>query len=146
MEDLVNGEWDELKTVMEGDVLTLQTRDTESLHEATWLYKRGDQTLRIAQMYQGFEPFYEEKLTGRVKMNPKTGALTIWNISTSDSGLYEVSLHNGLISEKKVRVDVYDYPDHCSITEALIRLVLSGLVGITTVGFLAEHLRFSSYE
>ncbi|KAL0157598.1 hypothetical protein M9458_045674, partial [Cirrhinus mrigala] len=104
---LVNGEWDELKTVMEGDVLTLQTRDTESLHEATWLFKRGDQTLRIAQMYKGFEPFYEEKLTGRVKMNPKTGALTIWNISTSDSGLYQVSLHNGIISEKKIRVDVY---------------------------------------
>ncbi|XP_016349581.1 uncharacterized protein LOC107694406 [Sinocyclocheilus anshuiensis] len=105
MEDLVNG--DELKTVMEGDVLTLQTRDTESLSEVTWLFKRGDQTVRIAQMYQGYEPFYEETLTGRVKMNPKTGALTIWNISSSDSGLYQVSLHSGSVSEKRIRVDVY---------------------------------------
>ncbi len=96
----------ELKTVMEGDVLTLQTRDTESLSEVMWLYKRGDQTVRIAQMYQGFEPFYE-RLIGRVKMNPKTGALTIWNISSSDSGLYQVSLHSGSVSEKRFRVDVY---------------------------------------
>ncbi|XP_058620140.1 natural killer cell receptor 2B4-like [Onychostoma macrolepis] len=198
-------------------------------------------------MYQGYSPFYAERLTGRVKMNPKTGALTIWNISSSDTGLYQVSLHSGSISEKRFRVDVYrpvsvpvirspvgvnqtqgsskqkmeefcsvfcsvkndqgvfiswykggemlkqtsnpdlnvnlslplqldyndsetysctaanpvsnktirlhmkeicprheDYQDHCSINEALVRLVLSGLVGIATVVFLVEHLRFCS--
>ncbi|XP_067303253.1 CD48 antigen-like [Pseudorasbora parva] len=57
-------------------------------------------------MYQGFEPFYE-RLTGRVKMDPKTGALTIWNISASDSGLYEVSLHTRSIYERRFKVDVY---------------------------------------
>lgn len=109
LSDLVTGEWDELKIVMEGDVLTLQTGDTEleSLSEATWLLERGDRTVRIAQMYQGFEPFYEEGLTGRVKMDPKTGALTIWNIRTSDSGLYEVSLHIGSMYERRFKVDVY---------------------------------------
>ncbi|XP_043086170.1 uncharacterized protein LOC122332816 isoform X2 [Puntigrus tetrazona] len=30
--------------------------------------------------------------------------------------------------------------DRCGVTEALVRLVLSGLVGIFTVGFLLEHL------
>ncbi|KTF73838.1 hypothetical protein cypCar_00041697 [Cyprinus carpio] len=105
MEDLVIG--DELKTVMEGDVLTLHTGHTESLSEVMWLFKRGDQTVRIAQMYQGNEPFYEETLTSRVKMNPKTGALSIWNISSSDAGLYHVSLHSGSVSEKRFRVDVY---------------------------------------
>ncbi len=105
LSDLVDGE--ELKTVMEGDVLTLQTRDTESLSKVTWLFEGGDQTVRITQMYQGFAPFYVERLTGRVKMNPKTGALTIWNISSSDSGLYQVSLHSGSVSEKRFRVDVY---------------------------------------
>ncbi|KAK2886173.1 hypothetical protein Q8A67_017010 [Cirrhinus molitorella] len=39
-----------------------------------------------------------------------------------------------------------DCLDHCGVTEALIRLVLSGLVGIATVGFLVEHLRFYSSQ
>uniref|UniRef100_A0A9J8AIN8 Ig-like domain-containing protein n=2 Tax=Cyprinus carpio TaxID=7962 RepID=A0A9J8AIN8_CYPCA len=248
MEDLVYG--DELKTVMEGDVLTLHTGHTESLSEVMWLFKRGDQTVRIAQMYQGYEPFYDKRLTSRVKMNPKTGALSIWNISSSDAGLYQVSLHSGSVSEKSFRVDVYrpvSVPvfrspagvnqtqgssksqkmeeicsvfcsvrndrgvfiswhkggemlnqtsnpdlsinlslalelhyndaetysctavnpvnnktvhlhmkeicprqevcqDHCGVSEALVRLVLSGLLGITTVVFLVEHLRISSSQ
>ncbi len=36
--------------------------------------------------------------------------------------------------------------DHCGVTEALVRLVLSGLVGITTVIFLIDHLRFCSSQ
>ncbi len=39
-----------------------------------------------------------------------------------------------------------DCVDHCGVTEALVRLVLSGLVGITTVVFLIEHLRFCSSQ
>ncbi|KTF89858.1 hypothetical protein cypCar_00031403 [Cyprinus carpio] len=163
-----------------------------------WLFKRGDQTVRIAQMYQGYEPFYDKRLTSRVKMNPKTGALSIWNISSSDAGLYQVSLHSGSVSEKSFRVDVYIYnsnqavktrkrykitvtcnhhlqsltivetdkthesvstekspagvnqtqvcQDHCGVSEALVRLVLSGLLGITTVVFLVEHLRCCSSQ
>lgn len=104
----MTGKWDELKIVMEGDVLTLQTGDAEleSLREATWMLERGDQNVRIAQMYHGFAPFYE-RLTGRLNMDPKTGALTIWNISTGDSGLYEVSLHSRSIHARKFKVDVY---------------------------------------
>ncbi|XP_073678861.1 CD48 antigen [Garra rufa] len=36
--------------------------------------------------------------------------------------------------------------DHCGVTEALIRLVVSALVGIATVVFLIEHLRFCSSQ
>ncbi len=39
-----------------------------------------------------------------------------------------------------------DYVDHCGVTEAVVRLVLSGLVGIATIVFLVDHLRFCSSQ
>ena len=39
---------------------------------------------------------------------------------------------------------VSDCLDHCGGTEALVRLVLSGLVGIATVVFLVDHVRICS--
>ncbi|XP_059396754.1 SLAM family member 5-like isoform X2 [Carassius carassius] len=234
---LVSAGWDEVKTVMEGDVLTLHTGATQ-LHKNTetlWFYKSDSLATRIAQMNKknGFTD-YENKLAGRLHLDQESGSLTIWNIRCSDSGVYEVSLTNGLnISERKIRVDVYgslkqpeetedfcsvfcsvkndrdvsiswykgseivnqnsnpdlsinlslsldlhyndsetyrctavnpvsnksvrlhkkeicspqeDCLDNCGVSEALVRLVLSGLVGIAAVLFLVEHLRFCSSQ
>ncbi|XP_056589061.1 uncharacterized protein LOC130409237 isoform X1 [Triplophysa dalaica] len=99
-----------MKTVMEGDVLNLPTGKTEprSLEDVMWLFERGDRTFRIAQMYQGFSPFYDKSLTDRVEMDPHTGSLSIYNISTTESGLYTASLTiNGFVTRKKIKVDVY---------------------------------------
>ncbi|XP_056589066.1 uncharacterized protein LOC130409236 isoform X6 [Triplophysa dalaica] len=106
----VTGDWHEMKTVMEGDVLNLPTGKTEprSLEDVMWLFERGDRTFRIAQMYQGFSPFYDKSLTDRVEMDPHTGSLSIYNISTTESGLYTASLTiNGFVTRKKIKVDVY---------------------------------------
>lgn len=97
--------------MMEGDVLTLHTGATQ-LHKNTetlWFYKSDSLATRIAQMNKenGFTD-YENKLAGRLHLDQESGSLTIRNISSSDSGVYEVSLTNGLnISERKIRVDVY---------------------------------------
>ncbi|KAK9954699.1 hypothetical protein ABG768_016748 [Culter alburnus] len=107
---LVNGNQDEVKTVMEGDVLTLHTgaqlkRNTETM----WFFKSGRLTTRIAQINNGkLLTHFEERLTGRLHLDQESGSLTIRNISTSDSGLYKVSFTiRLLVSEKKFKVNVY---------------------------------------
>lgn len=109
VKDLVNGEWDEVKTAMEGNFVTLLTKgppdkDTETV----WFLKRGPLTSRIAQMNKGTVTYFEQSFSGKLHLDQENGSLTIWNIKTSDSGLYKVSLTVKLfISESKYKVNVY---------------------------------------
>lgn len=106
--DLVDGGWDEVKTVMEGDALTLHTGAQQNT-ETIWFFKRSNITSRIAHMNNG-KVFtrYEKKLADRLQLDQESGSLTICNISTSDSGVYEASVTIRLhVSERKIKVDVY---------------------------------------
>lgn len=104
----MNGKRHELKIVINGKV-TLQTGATLLPRDAEvmWLFESGNQTTRIAQLFQGAVfTHYEPRLINRLQLDRETGSLTIWNISTSESGSYEVAITE-LMSWKMFKVDVY---------------------------------------
>ncbi len=106
--DVVNGGWDEVKTVMEGDALILHT-GAQPNKDTIWFFKRSNLTSRIAHVNNG-KVFtrYEKRLADRLQLDQESGSLTICNISTSDSGVYEASVSIRLhVSERKIKVDVY---------------------------------------
>lgn len=97
--------------VMEGDVLRLHPGVPELKEDVQilWSYERDNRSTRVAQMYQGkVYTHYDERFSGRVQLDQKTGALTISNIRTSESGPFEAFIViNTQISKRKFNVDVY---------------------------------------
>ncbi|XP_048034408.1 uncharacterized protein LOC125260212 isoform X1 [Megalobrama amblycephala] len=191
----VCGQADVITTVRvkEGGVLNLHPGvDLKGDFQILWSYEGGNQSNRVAQIYQGrIYTHYDERFAGRVQIDQTTGVLTISNIRSNETGLFEAFIViNRLISTRQFNIDVYapvssvtvqqstliysangseqgapqtsntsstnqtrelyppiqDCAERCGVTEALIRLVLSGLVGIATVFFLVESLMICSSQ
>ncbi len=102
-------ETDKMKTVMEGDSVTLQTevrRDEELL----WMF--GPQEILIAQVkkeagvfkvYDGADGRFRDRLV----LNYDTGSLTVKNIRPEHAGLYKLQIISDRISYKTFTVTVY---------------------------------------
>ncbi|ROL42720.1 SLAM family member 5 [Anabarilius grahami] len=132
----------ELKYVIEGDSVTLNSRLTEMKgdDEIQW---RFENTL-IAGINKRVDRItvYDDVLDGRfrdrLKLDNQTGSLTITNTTTEHAGDYVVNNHHVNIP---FILAIYDSVHCCGPTEAVIRLVLSALVGVASVIILVYDIR-----
>ncbi|XP_016385660.1 uncharacterized protein LOC107721941 [Sinocyclocheilus rhinocerous] len=92
--------------VMEGDSIILNTNVKTNLQERIkWFFK----DIRIARINGDLSKICSgvqcnkgtERFRGRLKLDNQTGSLTILNISTTDSGLYELEIISDRISIMK---------------------------------------------
>ncbi|XP_073717531.1 natural killer cell receptor 2B4-like isoform X1 [Misgurnus anguillicaudatus] len=100
---------DEVKSVMEGDSVTLHTDITQIQTDQQILWLFGPQGTRIALIYKQHnvcDPCGSFK--DGLKLDSQTGSLTITNITITDSGLYQLEIINSKETSKKTfNVTVY---------------------------------------
>ncbi|XP_056614664.1 uncharacterized protein LOC130429861 [Triplophysa dalaica] len=109
----VNISEERIKTVMLGGFVTLKTDVTEIQTDDVIQWRFGDEETLIAEMNGGTKhSFYstDERFTDRLKMKPKTGDLTITNITSELSGVYRVQIRSrGRETIYKVVISVITY-------------------------------------
>uniref|UniRef100_A0A8C1TGF1 Immunoglobulin domain-containing protein n=1 Tax=Cyprinus carpio TaxID=7962 RepID=A0A8C1TGF1_CYPCA len=121
-------------SVMEGDSVSLQT-NTELQKEnlITWTF--GLSETRIAEINKETGRFstydvLDGRFRDRLKVDHQTGSLTITNTRTTHSGLYQIILIRSRKSTYRFNVTVYNSVRGCDTTGAVIRLVVTALVGV----------------
>ncbi len=107
----VEGEMKSL-SVMEGDSVTLHTDVTDIQgNDAViqWMFGAQDPDIIIAEIDReaNNSDVTDERFRDRVKMDSQTGSLSITNIRTTDSGLYQVEITTNSIVIKTFSVTVY---------------------------------------
>ncbi|XP_050961042.1 uncharacterized protein LOC127162306 [Labeo rohita] len=153
--------YDEI-SVMEGDSVTLNSHFTEIMDDDEFrrirekflddqIHWRFLKTL-IVKFNRRVDKIivYDDVLDGRfrdrLKLDNQTGSLTITNMRTELAGDYKLKITGAKPSSITFRVSV-NYSVHCcGSTEAVIRLVLSALVGVATVILLVYDIRSRRVE
>ncbi|XP_043078869.1 CD48 antigen-like [Puntigrus tetrazona] len=108
----VNGEFvdDEVKSVMEGDSVTLNSGLTEVIDEdlALWRFGAENTLIAVINVIVGsvtvYDDVLDERFRDRLKLDHQTGSLTITNISTLHTGEYQLQTNS---VRKSFSVSVY---------------------------------------
>ncbi|XP_052445348.1 uncharacterized protein LOC127987094 [Carassius gibelio] len=109
----VFGDTDKVKSVMEGDSVTLQINVTEIQTDDLIMWKFGTKKTLIVKINRATNEIsikdddLDGRFRGRLKVDNKTGSLTINNITNTDSGLYEVTISGKTETEIRFNVTVY---------------------------------------
>ncbi|XP_052394728.1 uncharacterized protein LOC127942806 isoform X2 [Carassius gibelio] len=138
-------------SVKKGDSVTLNSDLTEIMNNVSIKWRFGAEITLLAEISRLTNGFsvYDDVLDGRfrdrLKLDNQTGSLTITDITFEHAGRYLLHLgptHLNLNqSLKAFSVSVSDSVHCCGSTEAVIRLVLSALVGVATVILLVYDIR-----
>ncbi|XP_056615483.1 uncharacterized protein LOC130430402 isoform X1 [Triplophysa dalaica] len=105
----VFGDETERVSVNEGDSVTLHTHLTDIQRDEQIVCRfKGDRIARINREVNNSDPVYDsdERFTDRLKMNPQTGDLTITNITSELTGLYQLDIINNKITTKNFSVSL----------------------------------------
>ncbi|XP_039538325.1 uncharacterized protein LOC120486380 isoform X2 [Pimephales promelas] len=140
--------FDEMESVsvMEGDSVSLNSNLTEIKRDDVILWRFEDGKTLMAEINKRADRFtvYDDldgRFRDRLKLDNQTGSLTISHTTTDHAGDYRLQKFSGRFSSKLFRVSVYNSAHCCGPTEAVIRLVLSALVGVATVIILVYDIR-----
>ncbi|XP_057181741.1 uncharacterized protein LOC130548756 [Triplophysa rosa] len=101
---------DEVKSVMEGDSVTLNTHLTHIQRDIQILWQFVNRGTRIAEINTHGSSIYDddERFKGKLQLDSQTGSLTITNITITDSGLYKLHIISDRgTSYKRFNVTVY---------------------------------------
>ncbi len=106
------GVFSESVSVMEGDSVTLHTGVTEIRENDDILWKYGAENSLIAKLKKKthiFSTFNDTDgiFRDRLKLDSKTGSLTITNITTEHAGDYQLEITGAKRSSKTFSVSVY---------------------------------------
>ncbi|XP_067252859.1 uncharacterized protein [Chanodichthys erythropterus] len=138
---------DEVKSVSvkEGDSVSLNTNLTEMKNNDVIMWRFKNTVIAFINKQNNRFTVFDDVLDGRfrdrLKLDNQTGSLTITNTRTEHDGDYQLLLFSSEFSYKAFRVSVYNSVHCCGPTEAVIRLVITALVGVVTVILLVYDIR-----
>ncbi|XP_051763405.1 SLAM family member 9-like isoform X2 [Ctenopharyngodon idella] len=99
-------------SVMEGDSVTLNTDLTEIHEHDDILWKYGAENFQIAKMKKKKKTFNtsdvpDGRFRDRLKLDDQTGSLTITNITTEHTGVYQLEISGANLTTRIFNVSVY---------------------------------------
>ncbi|KAI7789567.1 putative SLAM family member 9-like [Triplophysa rosa] len=126
----------EFVSVTEGDsvILSVNLTEHQMKEEISWKFGAQDITIAETEKKGKYPRLHEERADGRFRGRLKldhTGSLTITNIRTDHSGLYTV-----ITSNTETQLNIFNITIY-----AVIRLVLSALVGVAAVAVVVYDVR-----
>ncbi|XP_052447214.1 uncharacterized protein sc:d217 isoform X5 [Carassius gibelio] len=125
-----------LVSVKEGDPVILQTDVPQLTGDMLIVWRFGDEGKLIAKhdIEAKSSPLYDERFRDRLKLNDRTGSLTITNTRTTDSGHYKVKISSNKQTLYQKYIVTVSEPGLSPA--AVAGIVVAGIVVLLVIGLI----------